>query len=153
LLESAATRLDAGSALELGRIVGLAPCPVEDARRVLRLIQGFPRDPAAHPSDLIGRAMALHRAHEWEEARTTAQDYMTRDPNDAWVVYPLLAEVEHRLGHRREAEHLLAKAREQRDKLREQMAARGKILDPGIVEYDLLVRQAESTLAAKGGSS
>jgi tetratricopeptide (TPR) repeat protein len=152
LLESAATRLDAGSALELGRIVGLAPCPIEDAQRVLRLIQSFPRDPAAHPSDLIGLAMALHRAQQWEAARATALDYMTRDPNDAWFVYPLMAEVEHRLGQHQDAEQHLAKAREKRDKLRAQTASRGKILDPGFFEHDLLVRQAESALAASGSS-
>src|SRR5262249_3808345 len=92
LIESDGRRLDAGSIVELGRIVGLAPCPVEDAKRVLRLIRSYPRDPAAHPVELVGLAMALHRAGEWQEARATALEYMEQDAQDAWAVLPLMTE-------------------------------------------------------------
>ena len=153
LLESDGKRLDAGSILELGRIVGLEPCPVEDAKRVVHLIRSYPHDPASHPGDHLALAMALYRAGECDPARDAIQQYMTQDQEGAWYAHPLMAMVEQGLGHRREAEEQVEKARRKRDEIREHAASRRHIFDPATFEYDLLLRQAESALGAKGGPS
>jgi WD40 repeat protein/tRNA A-37 threonylcarbamoyl transferase component Bud32 len=151
-LESCEARFDAGMAWQARRLVGLAPCPVTEAERSLRLVRlATPRLTVA-PFFRYAMGMAQFRAGQWEPARATLQDYMTGANHDAWLAHPVLAMVEHRLGHGRDALGHLARAKERIEEHREHAASAGDLLEPGWFEYELLYREAESMIAPKGTS-
>jgi WD40 repeat protein/tRNA A-37 threonylcarbamoyl transferase component Bud32 len=152
-LDSCEKQFDAGMAWQAGRVVGLAPCPAAEAERGLRLVRlAKPRETVA-PFFRFAEAMAQFRAGQWEPTRATLQDFMTGAEHDAWWAHPIMAMVEHRLGHDREALGHLARAKERIEEHRENAASAGDLLEPDWFEYELLYREADSMIAPKGPSS
>ena len=150
-LEAYEKRPDVRLAWQLGRIIGLAPCSVADAERVVRAIPIPSKDSMARPSYQFARAMALYRAGQWEPARSALHEFMEKS-HDAWLGHPLMAMVEHRLGHRREAEDQLSKAKVKLDDHREHTASAGAFVEPGWFEYELFDREARSVIDPAGKS-
>jgi tetratricopeptide (TPR) repeat protein len=153
LLEACEKAPDAGSVWQLARIAALAPCPIADAERIVRLVAARPADPDAPAREVFALAGARFRAEQWGPARAALQDFYARAHEDAWLAHPLLAVVELRLGHHREAREHLVKAKEKLDEHRGRAVSAGDFVEPGWFEYERLYREAERTLGATGGSS
>jgi WD40 repeat protein/tRNA A-37 threonylcarbamoyl transferase component Bud32 len=148
-LETCERRPDAQAAWQLGRIVGLAPCPAAEAERVVRLIRIPPKESVARPSHLLSMAMARYRAEQWEPARRDLHEFATTSHNDSWIAHPLMAMVENRIGQRREAEDQLSKAGQKLDEHRTHSGSTGALLEPGWFEYESLYREARSMIDSK----
>jgi WD40 repeat protein/tRNA A-37 threonylcarbamoyl transferase component Bud32 len=148
-LDSCEQGADPDGLEQLGRMVGLAPCPVAVAERVVRLLRiPFP-EPAGHRTHQFSLGLAYHRAGHRDAARTALNDFRTHAPHGAWLTHPVMAMIEHDLGHVREADLELARARETLDRWREHEASGGGLLDPNGFEYDLLYREACSRIGPK----
>ena len=149
-LESFESRPDIWSAWQLGRIIGLEPCSVADAERVARLIQIPAKDSIFRPRHLLSLAMALYRAGQWESARSALEEYLQKPREESELAPPLMAMVEHRLGHHREAEEQLSKARQDFGEHRRHTASADAFLEPGWFDYERLYHEAEAMFDAKG---
>ena len=151
LLDSHEKGRDPGSVWQMGRIAGLVPCSVADAERIVRLVRIPAAEMSAPPSLKFALALAHYRAGQWAPARIALEDFLKNGHDDAWLGFPLMAMIEHRLGHHREAEQQLVRAQQKRDEHREHSTSPGDILDAGWFEYDLQLREAESTIGTEGG--
>ncbi len=149
-LESFEKRPESRSVWQLGRIVGLAPCPVADAERVARLIRVPSKDSIFGPRDLLSLAMAQYRAGQWEPARTALEEFLRKPRDESWLAYTLMAMVEQRLGHHREAREQLSKARESLGEHRQHTASAVDFLEPGWFDYERLYHEAETMFDSKG---
>ena len=149
-LESFESRPDAPSAWQLGRIIGLAPCSAAVAERVARLIRTPAKDSIFRPRQLIALAMALYRAEQWESARSALEEFLKKPHDESWLAHPLMAMVEHRLGHHREAEAQFSKAREDFGEHRRHTASADAFLDPGWFDYERLYHEAETLIRREG---
>ena len=143
-------RPESRSVWQLGRIVGLAPCPVADAERVARLIRVPSKDSIFGPRDLLSLAMALYRAGQWEPARTALEEFLRKPRDESWLAYTLMAMVEQQLGHHREAREQLSKARESLGEHRQHTASAVDFLEPGWFDYERLYHEAETMFDSKG---
>ncbi len=153
LLESHEKGRDPGSAWELGRIAGLVPCSVADAERVVRVVKLRADQASAPPSTKFALALAHYRAGQWAPARAALDAFFKDGRDDAWLGFPLMSMIEHRLGRHREAEQQLVRAQQERDEHRVHSTSAGDFLDAGWFEYGLHLREAESTIGTNGGSS
>ncbi len=98
--------------------------------------------------------MAHYRAGQWEPARAALADFMTKDPHDTWLGHPLMAMIEHRLGHAKEASEQLAQARRTaRRASRAGERVRLAFFDDGWFEYDHFYREAVSIIEPKARCS
>jgi WD40 repeat protein/tRNA A-37 threonylcarbamoyl transferase component Bud32/Tfp pilus assembly protein PilF len=149
MLDVLEKRMDPALAREAGRVFGLEPCPTADAERLLRLVRPTLSDAVQHHSCRLALAMAHFRAGQWEPARAALQDFTAKAPHDSWIGQPLMAMIEHRLGHAREASEHLDHAREWIDRHRELANAAGSLFNEDQFEYDLVYQEARSMIGAK----
>jgi WD40 repeat protein/tRNA A-37 threonylcarbamoyl transferase component Bud32 len=149
-LEASEARPDTQTTWLLGRIVGLAPCPVDQARRVARLIRIPSPESNVRASRLVAQAMARYRAGEWEEAHFALRPLDVTPDGDAWFARPLRAMIEHRLGHRREAEEHLSRSKDMIDRHGKQAASAAAFVDPVWFEYEVFYREARSLIESEG---
>ena len=88
--------------------------------------------------------MALYRAEQWEPARAALEEFQQKPREESELAPPLMAMVEHRLGHHREAEEQLSKARQDFGEHRRRTASADAFLDPGWFDYERLYHEAET---------
>ena len=74
---------------------------------------------------------------------------MNKPLEDSPLAYPLMAMVQHQLGHDREAREQLAKAKAKFNEHRGQNPPAKAFLEPDRFEYELLYREADSMIATR----
>ena len=93
--------------------------------------------------------MAHYRAGQCEPARAALVNFMTKDPDASWLGHPLMAMIEHKLGHAKEASEQLGHARDRLERHRESTNAAGIFFDEGWFDYVRAYREAGSLLEPK----
>ncbi len=133
-------------ACEAGRLLGLVPCPTADAERFLRLARSTLSDPAQKHSYRLALGLAEYRAGRWLPARDAVRDFMAKESHNAWLGHPLLAMIEHRLGHAKEANEQLAQARDRLDQHRDPANLSIGLFDDSWFEYERFYEEAVSMI-------
>ena len=130
------------------RSLGLAPGSASEAGRLLRLIRKLLPDPELlRPHDMLAIALVHYRAAEWESARKSLQAMMNPRANEPQAQWPLMAMIQHHLGHAKEAGEMLADSKRRLDEHSARLGDRpGLAIDEGWFDFEILTREAEDLI-------
>jgi Tfp pilus assembly protein PilF len=135
-------------AVHAARVFALAPCPRAEAARLTRAVELGISQQAGAPHAFFAMALAHFRAEDWEPARAALQAAMDHDPLLVGHGSALMAIVEQRLGHAKEAKRSLEIAQRLLQEQQQNAAACSKpsLINPVLLDVQILCREAASLI-------
>ncbi len=109
--------------------------------------QLLPEPELLRPQDRLAIALAHYRAAEWESAGKRLQEMMNPRANEPQAQWPLMAMIQHRLGHAKEAGEMLVDSKRRLDEHFARSRDRsGSAMDEGWFDFEILTREAEGLI-------
>jgi serine/threonine protein kinase/WD40 repeat protein len=122
----------------------LAPEALADPATALLRAQRVIKHPTSNtPDPLLSLALTHYRAGQWEQAVARLEEAMGKNPDRAWLGWPVLAMCHARLGHMEEARRWLEKAEQwKRQEAKRLVQESTGFAPPEWADFEILRREA-----------